>query len=99
MLTPVDKGIFFIFADDTSSTHFKNKTASGIIVQGGPQSDQPRWGGVIQVGGNVEGIEVGDCILIEKGGWTPGFVTDGVRMWKTDETKVLVVSDEPYAIL
>lgn len=99
MLSPIEKGIFFIFADETSSTHFKNKTESGLTIIGGPQSDLPRWGGVIQVGSKVEGIEVGDCILIEKGGWTQAFTNENIRMWKTDEDKVLAVSDEPYPVI
>ena len=99
MLNPVTTGIFFIFADDTTSTAFANKTESGIIIKGGPQSDVPRWGFVLKVGPDVEDIAVGDCILVEKGMWTSSFDSDGVKMWKTDESKIICVSDEPEAVL
>ncbi len=99
MLNHLNAGIFFIFADETTNSTFANKTASGIIVKGGPQSDVPRWGMVLKVGPDVTEGNPGDCILIEQGMWTTAFVTDNVKMWKTDESKIICISDEPEAVL
>jgi hypothetical protein len=99
MLRPLANSIFFIFEDDVTSTKFVNKASSGILIAEG-QGDQvniPRWGTTILVGPDVDADEVqpGDYILVEKGMWTTAFETDGLKLWKTDVTKVLLVSDEP----
>lgn len=101
MLQPLGNAIFFIFEDDTTSTKFVNKAASGILIAAGAgdQSNIPRWGTVIDVGPEVDQVKAGDYILIEPGKWTQGFQDDhmtlGLRLWKTDENHVLCTSDEP----
>jgi hypothetical protein len=97
MLQPLANSIFFIFEDEVTQTKFVNKAKSGILLVAG-QGDQvniPRWGTCISVGPDVDEVQPGDYILVEKGMWTTAFETDGVKMWKTDDTKVLCVSDEP----
>lgn len=99
MLKPLNTGVFFVFADETTHSAFANRTASGIIIKGGPQADVPRWGAVVRVGEDVTEVATGDCVLIEPGMWTTAFETDGLRMWKTDESKIICISDEPEAVL
>lgn len=97
MLQPLANGVYFIFEDEVTSTKFVNKSASGILIAEG-QGDQvniPRWGTVISVGPDVTEVQAGDYILIEKGMWTTSFETEGLKLWKTDDTKILCVSDEP----
>jgi hypothetical protein len=96
MLHPISNGIFFIFEDDVTDTKFANKTKSGIaLVAGtGDQVNIPRWGTAILVGPECEQVQAGDYILVEKGMWTPSFKSSGLKLWKTDETKVLCTSDE-----
>jgi hypothetical protein len=97
MLQPLANFIYFIFEDDVTQTKFVNKTKAGILLVAG-QGDQvniPRWGTAISVGPDVTDVLPGDYILVEKGMWTTSFETDGLKLWKTDDTKILCVSDEP----
>lgn len=96
-IIPLRKNIIFKFIEDTTSTRFINSTASGLIVssQDGQQTNLPRWAEVHAVGPDVTEIKQGDFALIEAGMWTTGFYVDGKRFWKTDEDKVLGVSNSP----
>lgn len=96
MLQPIDAGIFFVFVDHTTHTSFVNRTQAGIVFakDTGAQANIPRWGTVISVGKDVATVQPADYVLIEPGMWTPSFDTDGIRLWKTEEAKVLAISDE-----
>ena len=99
-LQPITNGIFFQFVEDSTGGRFINSAASGIIIssQASDQSNLARWGKVTAIGPNVTDVQVGEFILIESGMWTQGFKTvDGQQLWKTDEEKVLIVSDQPTA--
>lgn len=102
MLTPIDFGVFFIFVDETTHTSFINKTNAGIVLlkDKGPQTAIPRWGVVIQIAEAVTDVLPGDYILVEAGMWTSSFDTSGMRLWKTEESKILAVSLEaPDAVI
>ncbi len=91
--------ILFKFTDDILSGRFINATESGRIVvssQDTNQSSTSRWAQVTHVGPEVEEVKVGDFILIEPGMWTSGFWIGTTRLWKTDESKVMVISDQAY---
>lgn len=98
-LRPLQNAIFFKFIEDVSLTKFVNRTNSGILIAGqGDQSNVPRCGLVTDVGPEVKDVKVNDYIFIEEGMWTAGFdlATNGSdRVWKTDDTKVIAVSDKP----
>lgn len=96
-LETLHKNIIFKFVEEITSSRFVNSTKSGLIISSKDtaQSSVPRWGEVTQIGPEVLDISVGDFILIEAGKWTPGFYVENVRYWKTDEDKVMAVSDEP----
>ena len=96
-LIAIKNNVIFQFVEDVISNRFVNSTESGLIVSSldGNQSGLPRWGVVVSIGEDVDGIEPGDNILIEPGKWTPGFFVDGKRYWKTDDDKVMCISDEP----
>jgi hypothetical protein len=88
--------IIFKFVDGTNSTRFRNTHHRFIITSDdSTQGQLPRWGEVVSVGPNCEEVKVGEFALIENGMWTPGFYHEEERYWKTDETKVILVSDEP----
>jgi len=93
----VRNNVIFQFVEDVTSTRFVNSTASGIIIssQDGTQASIPRWGQVTHVGPEVIDVSVGDFVLVEAGMWTSGFYLDGARYWKTDEDKVMGISDTP----
>lgn len=98
-IQPLTDGIFFKFVEDNTGGRFINSTQSGIIVssQASDQSNLARWGHVTAIGPNVTDVQVGDYILIESGMWTQGFKANEEYLWKTDENKVLLVSDKPTA--
>lgn len=89
--------ILFQFVEDVTNTRFINSNTLGIIIapSDGNQANVPRWGRVTHLGPDVVDVKIDDYILVEAGMWTTGFFVDEVRYWKTDEDKVLAVSDEP----
>ena|ERR1017187_4362137 len=93
----VRKNIIFQFVEDVTQTRFINKADSGFIINSGDgnQTSIARWGKVTHVGPDVSEVKPGDFILIDAGKWTPGFYVNDQRYWKTDEDKVVGVSDEP----
>jgi co-chaperonin GroES (HSP10) len=97
----VGNNIIFQFVDEVTSTRFKNTSASGLIIssEDGNQTASPRWAEVLAIGPNVKEVRNGDFILIEPGKWTFGFTLgdDRVadRFWKTDEDRVIAISDAP----
>lgn len=97
VIVPIKNHVIFQFVEDVTSTRFMNSSKAGLIIssQDGNQSAIPRWGKVTHVGPDVNGISVGDHVLIEAGKWTTGFYVDGVRYWKTDDEVVLALGDEP----
>lgn len=94
---PLRNNIMFQFLDETSGSKGKftdRKLASGIILPTLDSSQKlPRWGVVIEKGPQAQ-VEVGEYILIESLMWTFGTEVDGVKMWKTDDTKVIMVTDD-----
>lgn len=93
MLEPLNKNILFAFYDDISGGIFRDKSEGGIQLilqdQGG---SKPRWGKILATGPNVtKELKKGDDILIEPLMWTNAFEHEGVKIWVTDETRVLLV--------
>jgi co-chaperonin GroES (HSP10) len=90
--------VIFKFVEKTTQDRFVNSSKAGIIIssQDSTQGQVARWGHVTHVGDDVDAVKPGDYILIEHGMWTNGFYVDDVRYWKTDEDKIMAVSDEPY---
>jgi hypothetical protein len=89
--------IIFTFVEDVTQTRFINSTESGIIINSGDGNQMlyPRWGKAISVGPDATEVKEGEFILVEPGKWTTAFRVDNVRYWKTDETMVIAVADEP----
>jgi hypothetical protein len=60
---------------------------------------RPRWAQVYKVGPNVNGIEVGQYIMISHGRWSRGITIEDDSGEKTirkvDPKDILLVSDEP----
>lgn len=93
MLEPIRNNILFVFEDNVRSDGmFGEETESGIIYKTHNDSaGAPRWGTVLAVGPDVTEIENGDRILIEPLMWTEGFVHDGVKIWQTNDEKVMAL--------
>lgn len=99
-LRAIGNSILFKFVDETHGKYLGITTKSGLIVATGSSDQQePRWGYVLSVGANVdEQIKPGQYILIEPLAWTPGMYVDEERQWRTDDSRVLAVSDEKVLI-
>lgn len=83
----------FAFYDEVTGGIFRDKSEAGIQLilqdQGG---GEPRWGKIVAMGPNVtDELNSGDDILIEPLMWTNGLEHEGVKIWVTDETKILLV--------
>ena len=97
-ISPLGKNILFTFLEDTSRGGFVPNTGGKIILQQNMDHNRgPKWGQVHLVGPDVnpEEIRVGEYIMIEPLQWTVGFEIDDQKYWKTDSTKVMVVSQVP----
>lgn len=94
----LEDGIIFKFLEDTSSGAFQNATNWGFIVKDRDNDVQyPRWGQALTVGRKVKYVVPGDYILIENLQWTNALHYEEDKFWKTNESKVLLVSkDKPF---
>lgn len=98
-ITVLRNNIMFRFLDETGGEKGKfteRKTPSGLILPTlDSEQKDARWGEVLHVGPLVHGIEPGDFIYIEPLMWSFGTEIDGQKMWKTDDTKVIFVTNDP----
>jgi co-chaperonin GroES (HSP10) len=97
IIKPLKNNVMFAFLDSTGGSKGRftpRSTASGIIlVPSLADQKKARWGEVLAAGPDAD-VSVGDFILVEALMWMEGTEVDGVKMWKTDDTKILVVTDD-----
>lgn len=96
-IRPLKNNIIFRFLENTfgkKGAFIEKATAAGIIIPP-TQSTQKvaRWGEVIAAGPDCT-VKPGDYILIEALMWMEGVKVDDQKVWKTDESKVLVVTND-----
>lgn len=101
ILEPVGDTVLCVDADFEETT-----LTSGVVVQrtlGKVHGATDRWFKVFAVGPDVENINPGQWVLVEKSKWTVGievedarFDTDNHRkkIWKVDINGCLLISDE-----
>ena len=97
MYRALRNNILFQFLDKTEGKEgtFSERTRSGLIIPKLQATQKgERWGKVISVGPDVDGIVEGDFILIEPLMWTVNGRSDGEKFWKTNTDKVMVVSND-----
>lgn len=88
--------VIFQFVEKSVQGRFVNSHSTLLISSEDTyQTNLPRWARATHVGDECTCVKPGDYILIEGGKWTTGFEVDGQRYWKTDESVILVTSDEP----
>ena len=96
-LRPLNNVILFQFLDESGGAQGKfQERTSGLIVVPKLDSNQkaPRWGKVVALGPQVHGVNIGDFVLIEGLQWTRHEVFEGEKVWMTNDTKVLMVTDD-----
>jgi len=98
MIEPIRDGILFVFIDNIKGKFFKESTNWGfdIIGDSDNSASSGRWGKIVALGPdvNAQNITKDDYIFIEPLMWTEGLMHDGVKIWKTDESKVMATSKE-----
>lgn len=94
---PIRDNVMFQFLDATGGGKGKftdRATASGIIIaQDEMQQKLPRWGCVTAVGPKSQ-VKPGEYILIEALMWTYGTEINDEKYWKTDDTRIMMVTDD-----
>jgi co-chaperonin GroES (HSP10) len=94
---PINNNVLFQFIEETSGSRgnfIERQLASGIIIPVLPSKQKVhRWGKAIAVGPKAE-VQVGDYILVESLMWMEGTEVDGVKMWKTDDSKILAITND-----
>lgn len=97
-LRPLNNVVMFKFIEETggSKGRFAERVReSGIIIPSAVTAQKvARWGEVISVGPKVDGLAPGDFILVEALMWMEGIKFEGEKMWKTDDSKVLAVTND-----
>lgn len=94
-ITVIENGIIFKFVEDITNKAFDNKTSWGFEIRDRTNDmKRPRWGVVERIGPKVTQVAEGDYILIENLQWTNALEYKNDKFWKTNETKVIMVSKE-----
>lgn len=96
-IRPLRNVVMFEFLDETigaKGAFVPSSYGSRIaLVAGQSLQKSNRWGRVLAVGPDA-GVKVNDFILIEGLMWMEGTTIDGVKMWKTDDSKIIVSTDD-----
>lgn len=96
-LHPLKDNIMFQFLDETAGSKGKftdRKTESGIVLPTLDSSQKlPRWGRVVAAGPK-SAVKPGEFILIEALMWTYGVELEDQKYWKTEDSKVMMVTDD-----
>jgi co-chaperonin GroES (HSP10) len=98
-LKPLRNNVMFRFLDSTSGEKgaFTESTISGIILPTTKSTQKAhRWAQVVAAG-PLAAVEPGDYILIESLMWMEAVKFEGEKMWKTDDSKVLAVTNDRSA--
>ena len=95
-IRPLRNNVIFKFLDERTNElgAFIEKSLSGIIIPRTKSTQKVhRWGVVVAAGPVAEVIE-GDYILIEGLMWMEGVKVDDEMVWKTDDSKILAVTND-----
>jgi co-chaperonin GroES (HSP10) len=96
-LRPLRDTLLFQFLDETGGSKgaFSERTSTGLaLVRSVSRQTDHRWARVVAVGPDAAGdVAVGDLIYIESLMWTRGTTFDGDKVWKTDISKVLAITN------
>ena len=96
-LRPLGHSFLFSFLNETSQGRFIERNSGVVILTNqnyNEQGTQARWGKVLAIGSDVTDFNVGDYVLIEALQWTIQLKHEGVQYWKSDDSKVMAVTDD-----
>lgn len=99
-IRPLKNNVIFKFLEDTfgaKGAFIEKATAMGIIIPATNSTQKvARWGQVVAAGPEAD-LQPGDYILIEALMWMEGVKVDDEKVWKTDSSKVLAVTNDVEA--
>jgi galactose mutarotase-like enzyme len=103
-LRAIRNSILFAFLQkENNKGYFQEETKWGFTIaadksrqkSGFDQSvKEGRWAKVLLVGPECEEVKTGDYVCLEPQMWTNGFQYDGIKIRKSDESKVMIISKE-----
>lgn len=95
-LRPLGNNVMFTFLEDTVGVKgaFIDRHSMFILPPSTNRQKVHRWAQVVAVGPKVDGLAPGDYILIEALMWMEGVKFEGRKVWKTDDSKVLAVTND-----
>lgn len=96
-IRPLRNNVIFRFLEDTfgkKGAFIEKATAMGIIIPPTNTTQKvARWGEVVAAGPDAD-VKPGDYILIEALMWMEGVKVDDGKVWKTDDSKILAVTND-----
>lgn len=95
-LHALHNNVIFTFLDDTAGSKgaFTETTISGIIIPRTNNTQKAhRWAEVVAAGPDTQ-LQPGDFILIEALMWMEAVKVDDRKVWKTDDSKILAVTND-----
>lgn len=102
-LRPLNNSVLFSFLDQTTGDKgkFVERSRGSIIIPvlDSAQNSTHRWVEVVAVGPKAEGVQPGDYALVEALQWTFGSEFEGKKIWRTIDTKIIVVTNDLSATL
>ena len=99
-LRPLGNNVMFKFLDETvgvKGAFVETHQKLGIIIPVTKSTQKAaRWGEVVALGPKAAeaGLAVGDYILIEALMWMEGVKFEDGKVWKTDDSKILAVTND-----
>lgn len=60
--------------------------------------NQGYWGKVLTIGPECKEVKIGDYVIIEPMMHTNAFEYDGIKIYKSDESKILLISEEKPSV-
>lgn len=98
-IMPINNNIIFTFVDRVNSKgeFEREKTESGILLQSSfdESAKSPRWVNVVAVGPECKHVKVGMQALLPNLRWTSHIEVEERKVWRSDETQVVAVRDNP----
>ena len=96
-IKPLHECFIFQFTDDAAEGSFITNTRSGIVLtnQDKQENNKARWAKVLRVGKDVTMFKPDEYVLIEPLMWTTAMTVDDIKYWKSEQSKVMAVTDDP----
>lgn len=103
-LRAIKNSILFAFLQkENQKGYFQEETKWGFTITADKSQQKKgfdeavkfgRWAKVLLTGPDCKEVETGDYVCLEPQMWTNGFKYDGIKIRKSDEDKIMIISKE-----